>query len=315
MQNTLTEKGFNKGRKASTATTQKTKRKIYSKVGYLFLIPWLIGFFIFRLIPMGASFWFSLNNFDMLTPPTFIGLENYVNLFSDIRFMNSLRVTFTFVFLSVPFQLAFALMVAMLLKKNRRGIRVYRAMYYLPSLFGGSVAVAILWRQLFNQTGLFNQVLGIFGIEGMNWISTPDTVLYTLIALTVWQFGASMVIFLAALKQIPEEYYEAASLDGISKWHQFTKITFPLLTPIIFFNLIMQIISAFQSFTPAFIVSGGTGGPIDSTLFYSLYLFIVAFTQFRMGYASAMAWVLLAIIAVVTGLVFASQKLWVFYDE
>lgn len=303
-----------------TKTVKKEKNKTgmmrkSSLAGYLFLLPWLIGFFVFRLIPMGASFFFSLNNFDMLTPPQFIGFTNYANLFSDARFLNSVRVTFTFVFLSVPFQLAFSLMVALLLKKNRPGIRIYRAMYYLPSLFGGSVAVAILWRQLFNQTGLFNQFLALFGIQGINWISTPHTALYTLIVLTVWQFGASMVIFLAALKQIPEEYYEAASIDGVGKWHQFTKITLPILTPIIFFNLIMQIINAFQSFTPAFIVSGGTGGPVDSTLFYSLYLFIVAFAQFRMGYASAMAWLLLIIIAIVTGLIFASQKLWVFYDE
>lgn len=291
----------------------KANKKI--SVGYLFLLPWLIGFFIFRLIPMGASFWFSLNIFDMLTPARFIGFDNYINLFNDQRFLNSLNVTFRFVFFSVPLQLAFSLLVALLLKKNRPNIRLYRAIYYLPSLFGGSVAIAILWRQLFNQTGLFNQVLSIFGIQGINWISTPHTVLYTLIALTVWQFGASMVIFLAALKQIPIELYEAASIEGVGKVHQFTRITLPLLTPIIFFNLIMQIINAFQSFTPAFIVSGGTGGPIDSTLFYSLYLFIVAFTQFRMGYASAMAWLLLVIIAAITGIIFSTQKLWVFYDE
>ena len=293
----------------------KKNRRKSSLVGYMFLLPWLIGFLVFRLIPMGASLWFSLNNFDMLTPPRFIGFENYQNLLSDQRFLNSVRVTFTFVFLSVPFQLAFSLMVAILLKKNRPGVRVYRAMYYLPSLFGGSVAVAILWRQLFNQTGLFNQVLGLFGIRGINWISTPDTALYTLVVLAVWQFGASMVIFLAALKQIPTEFYEAASIDGWSKLRQFSNITLPILTPIIFFNLIMQVINAFQSFTPAFIVSGGTGGPVDSTLFYSLYLFIVAFAQFRMGYASAMAWVLLFIIAIVTGIIFASQKLWVFYGD
>ena len=292
-----------------------TKRHKRGTVGYLFLLPWLIGFLVFRLIPMGASLWFSLNNFDMLTPPQFIGLANYQNLLADQRFLNSVRVTFTFVFLSVPFQLAFSLMVAILLKKNRPGVRVYRAMYYLPSLFGGSVAVAILWRQLFNQTGLFNQLLGLFGIQGINWISTPSTALYTLVVLAVWQFGASMVIFLAALKQIPTELYEAASIDGWSKGRQFSNITLPMLTPIIFFNLIMQIIHGFQSFTPAFIVSGGTGGPIDSTLFYSLYLFIVAFAQFRMGYASAMAWLLLLMIAGVTGVIFASQKLWVFYAD
>lgn len=301
--------------------TQQVKKARKGKLGqksyiaYLFLIPWILGLLFFRVGPMGASLYFSLNHFDMLTPPRFIGMDNYVHLFSDQRFLNSIRTTFIFVFLSVPLQLSFSLLVATVLKKNRKGIRVYRAVYYLPSLFGGSVAVAILWRQLFNQTGLLNQILAVFGIEGRNWIASPDTALYTLIILAIWQFGASMVIFLAALKQIPEDYYEAASIDGISKFHQFTRITLPLLTPIIFFNLIMQIISAFQSFTSAFIVSGGTGGPLDSTLFYSLYLFIVAFGQFRMGYASAMAWLLLVIIGLITGLVFMSSKFWVFYED
>jgi multiple sugar transport system permease protein len=300
---------------------QKNKKKRKSKlgqksyIGYLFLIPWLLGLLFFRVGPMGASLYFSLNHFDMLTVPSFIGFENYMNLFSDQRFLNSVRTTFTFVFLSVPLQLTFSLLVAVLLKRNRKGVRVYRAIYYLPSLFGGSVAVAILWRQLFNQTGLLNRFLELFGIEGRNWIASPDTALYTLIVLAIWQFGASMVIFLAALKQIPDDYYEAASIDGVRKWHQFTKITLPLLTPIIFFNLIMQIINAFQSFTSAFIVSGGTGGPLDSTLFYSLYLFIVAFGQFRMGYAATMAWVLLIIIGLVTGVIFMTSKFWVFYED
>ena len=292
---------------------QSKQQKSY--VGYLFLAPFLIGFFVLRLAPVMASLFFSFTNFDMFTPPTFVGFSNYLQLTQDTRFLDSVRVTFKFVFLSVPLQLSFSLAVALLLKKNRPGIRVYRAIYYLPSLFGGSVAVAILWRDLFNSTGLFNRILGVFGIQGMNWIATPSTALYTLIALAVWQFGASMVIFLAALKQIPEEYYEASNLEGITKWKQFTRITLPLLTPIVFFNVVMQIISAFQAFTPAFIISGGTGGPLNSTLFYSLYLFIVAFSQFRMGYASAMAWVLLIIIALVTGLMFFAAKFWVFYEN
>lgn len=286
-----------------------------SIIGYLFLLPFLVGFFVLRLAPMIASAFFSLTNFDMFTPAQFIGLENYRQLLADSRFMASIRVTFTFVFLSVPLQLAFSLAVAILLKKNRPGIRLYRAMYYLPSLFGGSVAVSILWRQLFNSTGLFNRLLAFFGIEGINWIATPGTSLYTLILLAIWQFGASMVIFLAALKQIPEDYYEASDLDGISKWKQFTNITLPLLTPIVFFNVVMQVIAAFQSFTPAFIISGGTGGPLNSTLFYSLYLFIVAFSQFRMGYASALAWVLFLIIGVVSSLMFLCAKFWVFYEN
>lgn len=283
--------------------------------GYLFLLPWLVGFFGLTLIPMIASLFFSFTQYDMLTPAIPVGVKNYVSLFADGRFINSLKVTFKYVVVSVPLQLAFALLIALLLKKNRRGVKVYRAMYYLPSLFGGSVAVSILWRQLFNKEGVFNQILAVFGIEGKNWIATPSSALNTLIVLAVWQFGASMVIFLASLKQIPEDYYEAATLDGAGKIAQFFKITLPLLTPMVFFNIVMQVINAFQSFNSAYIISNGSGGPLDSTLFYSLYLYIKAFSHFQMGYASAMAWILLIIIAAVTGLMFLFAKFWVFYDD
>ena len=282
--------------------------------GYLFLLPWLIGFFCLTLIPMVASLFFSFTQYDMLTPAIPVGIKNYVSLFEDARFINSLKVTFKYVIVSVPLQLAFALLIALMLKKNRRGVKVYRAMYYLPSLFGGSVAVSILWRQLFNKEGVFNQILAAFGVEGKNWIATPSSALNTLIVLAVWQFGASMVIFLASLKQIPEDYYEAATLDGAGRVAQFFKITLPLLTPMVFFNIVMQVINAFQSFNSAYIISNGTGGPLDSTLFYSLYLYIKAFNHFQMGYASAMAWILLVIIAAVTGLMFLFAKFWVFYD-
>lgn len=283
--------------------------------GYLFLLPWLVGFFGLTLIPMIASLYFPFTQYDMLTPAIPVGLKNYESLFADGRFINSLKVTFKYVIVSVPLQLAFALLVALMLKKNRRGVKVYRAMYYLPSLFGGSVAVSILWRQLFNKEGVFNQILAVFGIEGKNWIATPSSALNTLIVLAVWQFGASMVIFLASLKQIPEDYYEAATLDGAGKIAQFFRITLPLLTPMVFFNIVMQVINAFQSFNSAYIISNGSGGPLDSTLFYSLYLYIKAFNHFQMGYASAMAWILLLIIAVVTGLMFLFAKFWVFYDD
>ena len=283
--------------------------------GYLFLLPWLIGFFCLTLIPMVASLFFSFTQYDMLTPAIPVGIKNYVSLFEDARFINSLKVTFKYVIVSVPLQLAFALLIALMLKKNRRGVKVYRAMYYLPSLFGGSVAVSILWRQLFNKEGVFNQILAAFGVEGKNWIATPSSALNTLIVLAVWQFGASMVIFLASLKQIPEDYYEAATLDGAGRVAQFFKITLPLLTPMVFFNIVMQVINAFQSFNSAYIISNGTGGPLDSTLFYSLYLYIKAFNHFQMGYASARAWILLVIIAAVTGLMFLFAKFWVFYDD
>lgn len=293
---------------------RKKSRKV-SWVGYAFLAPWLVGFFGLTVIPMISSLYFSFTRYDMLTDPVMYGVQNYSNMLNDAKFAKSFIVTIKYVFVSVPLQLMFALFVAMLLKKNRKGIRLYRAIYYLPSLFGGSVAVSILWRQLFNKEGLFNQILSVFGIQGINWIATPGTALNTLIVLAVWQFGASMVIFLAALKQIPEDYYEASRIDGAGVVKQFFYITLPVLTPMVFFNIVMAFINAFQAFTPAYIVSGGTGAPLNSTLFYTLYLYIKAFGEFEMGYASAMAWVLLVIIGIVTGLLFLSAKLWVFYDE
>lgn len=286
-----------------------------SFTGYLFLLPWFIGFFGLTLIPMIQSLYFSFTQYDMLTEPVFNGLDNYKKMLSDPKFIDSLSVTIKYVFISVPLQLIFALLIALILKKNRKGIRVYRALYYLPSLFGGSVAISILWKRLFNKEGLFNRVLKIFGVEGINWIATPSTALNTLIVLAVWQFGASMVIFLAALKQIPEDYYEAARIDGAGKVKQFFYITLPILTPMVFFNVVMCFINSFQSFTPAYIISNGSGGPLNSTLFYTLYLYIKAFGQFQMGYAAALAWVLLIIIAAFTGLLFLSAKKWVFYDE
>lgn len=264
---------------------------------------------------MAASLYFSFTSYDMFTAPEWIGLSNYIEMFNDAKWLKSVKVTLIYVFLGVPLQLAFALGVAVLLNRGLKGLQVYRAIYYVPSLFGGSVAIALLWRQLFGGEGLINKVLALVGIEGQNWISSPDTALYTLIILTIWQFGAPMVIFLAGLKQVPVELYESSLIDGAGPVKQFFSITLPLITPIIFFNLVMQIISAFQAFTPAYIVSGGKGGPLDSTLFYTLYLYQKGFTQFQMGYASAMAWFLLACISVVTAIVFISSKKWVYYQE
>jgi multiple sugar transport system permease protein len=282
---------------------------------YVFLSPWLIGLLCFTIIPMIMSLYFSFTQYDMASAPKWIGLRNYSDIVRDPRLIKSLQVTFTYVGCSIPLQLSFALFLANVLKKNRRGVRFYRAIYYLPSLFGGSVAVALLWRQLFNKTGIFNRLLAVFGIAGKNWIATPSTVLYTLVALAVWQFGASMVVFLGGLKQISSDYYEAAEIDGANKVQLFFHITLPLLTPMVFFNLVMTIINAFQAFTPSYIISQGTGGPMDSTMFYTLYLYLKGFRQFNMGYASAMAWVLLLIIAAVTAAMFGIANRWVYYDD
>ncbi|MFW6029529.1 MAG: carbohydrate ABC transporter permease [Halanaerobiales bacterium] len=282
--------------------------------GYLFLSPWLIGLVVFTIIPILASLYLSFTKYNILSTPEFSGFHNYIRMFNDDKFIQSLTVTFKFVFLSVPLRMAFALFIAVLLNRKIKGLRFYRAAYYVPSLLGGSVAISILWRQLFNRRGLVNQFLDIFEIEGLNWIATPSTALYTLIILLVWQFGSSMLIFLAALKQVPEDLYDAAKIDGANKLRQFISITLPMITPMILFNLIMTIIHAFQAFTPAFIISNGRGGPVGSTLLYSLYLYRRGFSFFEMGYASALAWVLLIIIAIFTAIIFWTSRKWVYYE-
>ncbi|WP_328992848.1 sugar ABC transporter permease [Kribbella sp. NBC_01245] len=290
-------------------------RKTENKVAYLFLAPWLAGLFLITIGPMIASLYLSFTDYNLIQAPKAVGFENFSRMLSDERLHNSLKVTFTYVLVSVPLQLIVALALAVVLDRGVRGLAIYRSMFYLPSLLGSSVAIAVLWRQIFGSDGLINQLLALIGIEGKGWISDPSTALGTLITLNVWTFGAPMVIFLAGLRQIPTMYYEAAAVDGAGKRQRFFRVTLPLLTPIIFFNLVLQIIHAFQSFTQAFVVSGGTGGPSDSTMFYTLYLYDRGFGNFDMGYASAMAWVLLVIIAAFTAVNFFAAKYWVFYDD
>lgn len=288
-------------------------RKLRNTVtSYAFLTPWLIGFFLLTLYPMCYSLYLSFTDFNILQPPKWIGFRNFFIMFvgndefpRDERFLNSLVTTFKFVFVSVPLKLAFALAIAIVMNRKMKLVPVYRTLYYIPTLLGGSVAIAVLWRRLFAGDGIVNLFLtSAFGLNPPSWISDPRYAMYTLILLAIWQFGSPMIIFLAGLQQIPKEYYEASSVDGAGKAWQFFSITLPCLSPIILFNFIMQMISAFQSFTQAFIVSGGSGGPLDSTMFYSLYLYIKGFGFSEMGYAAAMAWVLLALIAGMTALSF-----------
>ncbi|MCP2344932.1 multiple sugar transport system permease protein [Nonomuraea roseoviolacea subsp. carminata] len=291
-------------------------KKREALTAYVFLAPWFLGLFVITVGPILASLYLSFTDYSLLEEGSWVGADNYVKMFTqDDRFLTSLKVTTIYVVVSVPLQLAFALLLALALDRGLRGLSFYRSIYYLPSLLGGSVAIAILWRKLFGVDGLFNAVLAVFGIEGPGWVSDPDTALGTLILLHVWTFGAPMVIFLAGLRQIPQSYYEAASVDGASRLRQFRSITLPLLTPIIFFNLVLEVIKSFQSFTQSFIVSGGNGGPVDSTLFYTLYLYLKGFKSYEMGYAAAMAWVLLLIIAGLTGVNFLASKYWVFYGD
>jgi len=281
--------------------------------GYLFISPWLVGFFLFGLIPMGISLFLAFTDYDILGDWSWIGLDNFERMFTrDIRFRSSVIATFRYVALSVPLRLLFALAIAMLLNTRRRGVYWYRAAYYIPSVLGASVAVAIMWRQLFGSQGVINAVTAMLGLPRTSWLGNPDTAIWTLVILALWQFGSPMLIFLAGLRQIPRELYEASEIDGASYWSQFLRITLPLLTPIIFFNLIMQTISGFKVFTQAFLITGGA--PLDTTLFYSLYLYQRAFESFQMGYAAAVAWVLLAIIAVLTFFSFRLSSYWVFYE-
>ena len=287
-----------------------------NKVGLAFMTPWLLGLLGITILPMIASLVLSFTDYSMLAAPEWVGLENFQRMLGDTRLHNSLVVTFTYVIVGVPLQLAAALLLAVVLNHGMRGLSFYRSVFYLPSLLGGSVAISILWWQMFGASGLVNQLLGALGFENLpGWVSTPDTALWTIILLHVWTFGSPMIIFLAGLRQIPQMYYEAASVDGASKVAQFFRITIPLLTPIIFFNLVLQVINAFQTFTQAFVVSGGTGGPSDSTMFYTLYLYLKGFGQFDMGYASAMAWLLLVIVAIFTAINFFVSKFWVHYDD
>lgn len=293
---------------------RKVSSRKRQRSGYLFLLPWFIGM-LFTVIPFFASLYLAFTDYNLFNEPTWVGLANFQAMFEDPRLWQSLKVTFIYTFVSVPISLATALAVALVLNRGIRGLPIYRSVYYLPSLLGGSVAIVMLWRYIFGNDGIVNSFLGLFGIQGPSWVTDPQFSLTTLIVLNVWTFGSPMVIFLAGLRQVPAMYYEAASIDGASKWRQFRNITIPLISPIIFFNLIMQLIGSFQTFTQGYVMSGGTGGPADSTLFYNLYLYQKGFTEFEMGYASAMAWVLLMIIAIFTAINFIASKFWVFYDN
>ena len=287
--------------------------------GYVFLSPWLLGLIGITAFPMLFSLVLSFTNYDILSPweyLEFVGFENYEKIFTvDPIFWKSVRVTLTFALVAVPLKLAASLGVALLLNKARRGVGLFRSLFYLPSLLGGSVALALVWVAMFNGDGAFNSFLGLFGIEGKAWINDPDWALGTLMILSIWQFGAPMVIFLAGLKQVPSELYEAASVDGASKIRQFFHITLPMLSPVIFFNLVLETINGFQGFTSAYVVSNGTGGPVYATKLFTLHIYDKGFTDFQMGYASALAWVFFLFIGVITVAFFSTGRFWVHYSD
>ncbi|MGP1588977.1 MAG: carbohydrate ABC transporter permease [Oribacterium sp.] len=278
--------------------------------GYLCTLPFTIGFLLFMIVPMGISLYYSFCNYDILNPPVFTGIGNFQRMFTDERWRKALGVTMRFAFISTPLRLIFALLIALLLFKGSKLSGVYRAMYYLPSMIGGSVAVAILWKRMFAVDGTINILLSQLGIKGPAWLGLPSTAIWTLIILTVWQFGSSMLIFLASLKQIPGSLYEAADIDGANKWQGFWKLTLPLLTPTIFFNLVMQLINGFLAFTQCYIITQGK--PMDTTLFYTVYMYQQSFQFSSTGYGAAMAWIMLAIVGLITWFLFATKRFWVY---
>ena len=297
--------------------TKRPKLRRFETVnGYLFISPWLIGFLLFTMAPMVASLYFAFTRYSILSSPEWIGLGNFIEMFTnDERYLAAWKATLTFVFVAVPLRLIFALAVAVLLNTKLKFLGFFRATFYLPTLIGGSVAVAIMWRQLFGMEGAFNSILSsLFGINNpISWITHPSTAMWSLILLSVWQFGSAMLIFLAGLKQVPISLYEAADIDGAGRWLKFRKITLPLLSPVLLFNLIMGIISGFKVFTEGLIVTGG--GPFDKTLFYVLYLYEKSFKYYEMGYGSAMAWMLLIATGILTAIVFLTSRNWVFYES
>ena len=282
-------------------------------VGFLFILPWLIGFLVFKLYPFAASLYYSFTDYQLFEGITKYTMENYVDIFTTPKIVKALKVTFQYSFMTVPLKLVAALFIAYILNFKIKGVNFFRTAYYIPSILGGSVAIAVLWKAIFKDDGLLNTLLGFFGVNGPSWLSDPSYALFVICPLRVWQFGSAMVIFLAALKGVPEELYEAASIEGAGKWKQFFSITVPLITPIIFYNLVTQICQAFQEFNGPYIIT--QGGPRNSTTLISLLIYNSAFKNYEMGMASAMAWVLFIILMVFTVIAFLSQKYWVYYSD
>ncbi len=291
-----------------------TKR---NKIGFSYVCIWLFGFLAFQLYPFISSLFYSFTNYDIFHTPEFVGLDNYIRLFTkDKEFWNSMLVTLEYTFITVPGKVVLALIVALILNRNLKGINFIRTVYYIPSLLSGSVAVAILWKVLFMNDGFINSLLGVFHLPAVKWLGDPDTAVITICLLEIWQFGSSMVLFLSALKQVPQSLYEAALIDGASKPKMFFKITLPMITSIAFFNIIMQLITALQSFTSAFVVTNG--GPNKATYVLGMKLYTDAFKYFKMGYACATSWAMFAVIllmTLMTLILFATSKKWVYYDN
>ncbi|WP_412864841.1 carbohydrate ABC transporter permease [Cellulomonas sp. 179-A 9B4 NHS] len=293
---------------------RRRRKAAETRAGYAFLAPWLLGFLLLTAGPMVASLYLAFTNYNLFTSPEWVGLENFQRLFQDPNYIQAWKVTATYALIGTPLKLISALAVAMLLNNSRRGQGFYRSAFYAPSLIGASVSIAIVWKAMFIDNGIVDRAGQVFGLPSGGWVGDPSRTMPMLILLTIWQFGAPMVIFLAGLKQIPTELYEAAAVDGAGPVRKFLRITMPMLSPVLFFNLLLETIHAFQIFASAFIISSGTGGPARSTLFYTLYLYFRGFRDFQMGYASAMAWVLVLVVGAISFVMFRTQNRWVHYS-
>ena len=300
-------------RRALAQKRHGTPLFVRNNLGFFFIIPWLIGFLVFKLYPFGSSLAYSFTDFNLFKGIHQTGVMNYVQAFTDPKILTALGTTFKYAFITVPLKLAAALFIAYILNFKIKAVNAFRSAYYIPSILGGSVAIAVLWKALFRDDGVVNSVLAFFGIHGPSWLSDPNYALFIICLLRVWQFGSAMVIFLAALKGVPEDLYEAADIDGASKWRQFFTITLPMITPVVFYNLITQLIQAFQEFNGPYIIT--QGGPRGSTTLISLLVYNYAFKQNDMGMANALSWIMFIIVMIFTAIAFISQKYWVYYGD
>lgn len=304
---------------SSAARQDLRRRRGLSKLeqgymGFILILPWLIGFCIFKLYPFVSSLVYSFTDYDLFKGvQNVVGFQNYIDAFTKPKNVKALQVTFTYAFMTVPLKLIFALFIAYILNFKIKGVGLFRTAYYVPSILGGSVAIAVLWKALFKNDGVINTILAMLGFESINFLADKNWALFIICLLRVWQFGSAMVLFLAALKGVPEDLYEAASIDGATKGRQFLSITIPLISPVIFYNLVTQLVQAFQEFNGPYIITNG--GPRNATMLISVIVYNTAFKDYKVGMSSAMAWVMFVIVMVLTVIAFVSQKKWVYYSD
>ena len=304
---------------SSAARQDLRKRRGLSKLeqgymGFVLILPWLIGFCIFKLYPFVSSLVYSFTDYDLFRGvQNVVGFQNYIDAFTKAKNVKALKVTFTYAFMTVPLKLIFALFIAYILNFKIKGVGLFRTAYYVPSILGGSVAIAVLWKALFKNDGVVNTILTMLGFESINFLADKNWALFIICLLRVWQFGSAMVLFLAARKGVPEDLYEAASIDGATKGRQFLSITIPLISPVIFYNLVTQLVQAFQEFNGPYFITNG--GPRNATTLISVIVYNTAFKDYKVGMSSAMAWVMFVIVMILTIIAFVSQKKWVYYSD